>query len=58
MYWIIVVFCFLALRFHERNGRWPLMTGKVDAGQARDPAFSTEREPLLADVFRDDVVDE
>lgn len=41
VYWIVVIAGFLALRYHENNGHWPLMQAK-EKKQADGEANSVE----------------
>lgn len=34
LYWLVVILGFVAMRFRERNGRWPLMKAPSSAGKA------------------------
>jgi high-affinity iron transporter len=31
VYWIVVIVCFLLMRYKEKKGRWPLMKAKAEA---------------------------
>ncbi|KAF2230046.1 plasma membrane iron permease [Viridothelium virens] len=46
LYWIVVIFAFVAMRFHERKGHWPLMASKKNAvaeGADSESSSSTDK---------------
>jgi high-affinity iron transporter len=56
MYWIIVILTFLAMRYNETHGHWPLMKSKMTAGPTpaaeSDSAERTPSEPPSLSVVQ------
>jgi high-affinity iron transporter len=50
LYWLAVIVVFIAMRFRERNGRWPLMKAPSSGGKkqmrAGSDAHSSEDSPM------------
>lgn len=54
LYWICIMALFVALRFKERNGRWPLMKAKKDAVASGHGAVLERKTSDSADSSSDD----
>ena len=51
VYWIFVIAAFLAMRYNEKNGHWPLMKAKVV--EPTDGEASSVVSPVIAYANKD-----
>ena len=45
LYWLVVIAAFLAMRYNEKNGHWPLM--KAETTKAEEAETSSDEEASI-----------
>lgn len=55
VYWIVVIAGFLAMRFHENNGHWPLMKAKET--KPADGELKSLDSPVIAYASKDETTE-
>lgn len=46
LYWVVVIIAFFAMRYNERNGRWPLMKSKATSSDKVNDSSSDEETEI------------
>ncbi|KZF23936.1 plasma membrane iron permease [Xylona heveae TC161] len=56
IYWIVIIVCFLAMRYNEKKGHWPFLKPKknLDVEECDDAASGSRAETVEVDVEKKD----